>query len=104
MSTLPELAASKELFVNLTLRELRGKYKRSVLGWTWSLLNPLATMVIFTVVFRFFLKIEATRISRGKNTFLIRLELLISAPMAPEMPLERKFQGSSPHSRKMAKT
>lgn len=57
MSTVKELADSKELFVNLTLRELRGKYKRSVLGWTWSLLNPLATMVIFTVVFRFFLKV-----------------------------------------------
>jgi ABC-type polysaccharide/polyol phosphate export permease len=53
-----ELAESRELFVNLTLRELRGKYKRSVLGWTWSLLNPLATMVIFTVVFRFFLKVQ----------------------------------------------
>lgn len=57
MSTVAELAESRELFVNLTLRELRGKYKRSVLGWTWSLLNPLATMVIFTVVFRFFLKV-----------------------------------------------
>ena len=59
MSSVAELAESRELFVNLTLRELRGKYKRSVLGWTWSLLNPLATMVIFTVVFRFFLKIDA---------------------------------------------
>jgi ABC-2 type transport system permease protein len=58
VSTLAELAESKELFANLTLRELRGKYKRSVLGWTWSLLNPLATMVIFTVVFRFFLKVQ----------------------------------------------
>lgn len=58
MSSLAELAESRELFVNLTLRELRGKYKRSVLGWTWSLLNPLATMVIFTVVFRFFLKVQ----------------------------------------------
>jgi len=57
VSTVAELAESRELFVNLTLRELRGKYKRSVLGWTWSLLNPLATMVIFTVVFRFFLKV-----------------------------------------------
>ncbi|HEV2760978.1 MAG TPA: ABC transporter permease [Acidimicrobiales bacterium] len=57
MSSVSELAESRELFVNLTLRELRGKYKRSVLGWTWSLLNPLATMVIFTVVFRFFLKV-----------------------------------------------
>ena len=52
-----ELASSRELMVNLTLRELRGKYKRSVLGWTWSLLNPLATMLIFTIVFKFFLQI-----------------------------------------------
>ena len=58
MSSVSELAESRELFVNLTLRELRGKYKRSLLGWTWSLLNPLATMVIFTVVFRFFLKVQ----------------------------------------------
>lgn len=43
---------------NLTLRELRGKYKRSVLGWSWSLLNPLATMAIFTVVFAYFLKVK----------------------------------------------
>jgi ABC-type polysaccharide/polyol phosphate export permease len=53
-----ELAGSRELLVNLTLRELRGKYKRSVLGWTWSLLNPLATMAIFTVVFGYFLKVD----------------------------------------------
>lgn len=44
--------------VNLTLRELRTKYKRTALGWAWSLLNPLAIMVIFTLVFRVFLKIE----------------------------------------------
>ena len=55
MSSLKELSAARELTVNLTLRELRGKYKRSVLGWAWSLLNPLATMLIFSVVFRFFL-------------------------------------------------
>lgn len=58
MSTIAELAEARELFVNLTLRELRGKYKRSVLGWTWSLLNPLATMVIFTLVFAYFLKVK----------------------------------------------
>jgi len=58
MTTVAELAESRELFVNLTLRELRGKYKRSILGWTWSLLNPLATMVIFTLVFAYFLKVK----------------------------------------------
>ncbi|MEA2702583.1 MAG: hypothetical protein QOD63_528, partial [Actinomycetota bacterium] len=59
MTSLSELVGSRELLVNLTLRELRGKYKRSVLGWTWSLINPLATMAIFTVVFAYFLKVEA---------------------------------------------
>lgn len=57
MATVSELMGSRELMVNLTLRELRGKYKRSVLGWTWSLVNPLATMVTFAIVFRLFLKV-----------------------------------------------
>jgi ABC-2 type transport system permease protein len=47
--------------VNLTLRELRGKYKRSLLGWSWSLLNPLATMLMFTVVFEVFLKVQVPK-------------------------------------------
>ena len=51
MTQLSELGKGRDLFVNLTLRELRGKYKRSALGWGWSLLNPLATMAIFTLVF-----------------------------------------------------
>ena len=39
MAALREYAGTRELVVNLTLRELRSKYKKSVLGWTWSLLN-----------------------------------------------------------------
>ncbi|MGQ0805177.1 MAG: ABC transporter permease [Actinomycetota bacterium] len=57
MTRLADYRGTRELTVNLTLRELRGKYKRSTLGWTWSLLNPLASVVIFSVVFSFFLKI-----------------------------------------------
>lgn len=58
MGRLREFADARELMVNLTLRELRSKYKKSVLGWTWSMLNPLSTMIIFTVVFSFFLKVK----------------------------------------------
>lgn len=43
--------AARSLLINLTLRENRSKYKRSVLGWAWSMINPLATMLIFTFVF-----------------------------------------------------
>jgi ABC-type polysaccharide/polyol phosphate export permease len=59
VSTVSEIAASRELITNLTLRELRTRYKRSVLGWTWSMLNPLATVGIYTVVFKYFFKAEA---------------------------------------------
>ena len=56
MSHLTEVLQSRDLWVNLTLRELRGKYKRSFLGWGWSLLNPLAMTGIFTLVFSVLLK------------------------------------------------
>lgn len=58
MSRLADYVDARELVLNLTLRELRSQYKRSALGWTWSLLNPLATMAIFTLVFAFFLRID----------------------------------------------
>lgn len=58
MTRLAEYADARELTWNLTLRELRGRYKRSVLGWTWSLLNPLSAVLVFSIVFRVFLRIE----------------------------------------------
>jgi ABC-type polysaccharide/polyol phosphate export permease len=51
MEALIRLRSSRELLWNLTLRELRTKYRRSMLGWTWSLLNPLATVAIYGYVF-----------------------------------------------------
>ena len=47
-----------DLLINLTLRDLRSKYKRSVLGWTWSGLNPLVAVVVYSAVFSIFLRIE----------------------------------------------
>jgi ABC-type polysaccharide/polyol phosphate export permease len=51
MEALTRIRSSRELLWNLTLRELRTKYRRSLLGWTWSLLNPLATVAIYGYVF-----------------------------------------------------
>lgn len=58
ITKLRDITSRRELFVNLTLRELRGKYKRSALGWAWSLLNPLVVMAVYSFVFSFFLRIE----------------------------------------------
>jgi ABC-type polysaccharide/polyol phosphate export permease len=51
MKAVARVLGARELLWNLTLRELRTKYRRSVLGWTWSMLNPLATVAIYTFVF-----------------------------------------------------
>jgi ABC-type polysaccharide/polyol phosphate export permease len=50
-STWTELWERRELLRSLTQRELRGKYKRSFLGWAWSMLNPISSLAIYTVVF-----------------------------------------------------
>lgn len=47
-----------ELLVNLTLRELRGKFKRTALGWGWSILNPVLNLIVYATVFGAFLKLE----------------------------------------------
>ena len=69
MNALADLSQSQDLLVNLTLRELRGKYKRSVLGWSWSLLNPLATMIIFSVVFGRLLKVPPETSPSGLTNY-----------------------------------
>lgn len=46
-----ELWRYRELVRNLVVSELKARYKNSVLGFVWSLLNPLAMMLVFTVVF-----------------------------------------------------
>ena len=51
MKSLKRVFDSRELLWNLTLRELRTKYRRSLLGWAWSMLNPLATVAIYSFVF-----------------------------------------------------
>lgn len=48
---LQELHKYRFLLRNLIVRDLKVRYKNSVLGVLWSLLNPLLMMVVFTLVF-----------------------------------------------------
>jgi lipopolysaccharide transport system permease protein len=40
-----------ELIETLVMRDLKLRYKSSVIGFLWSLMNPLLLMLIFTIVF-----------------------------------------------------
>ena len=44
-------AAYLELLLNLTRREIKGRYSQSLFGFGWAVAQPVATMLVFTLVF-----------------------------------------------------
>ena len=51
MLDLRELWAYRELLWVLAMRDIRVRYKQTILGAGWAILRPLLTMIIFSVVF-----------------------------------------------------
>ena len=46
-----ELLSYRDLMVTLSLHRLSVRYKQSMLGWAWALVQPLALMLIYTIIF-----------------------------------------------------
>jgi len=51
---LSELWKYRELLYFLTWRDIRVRYKQTVLGAAWAILQPLLTMILFSVIFGYF--------------------------------------------------
>jgi len=51
-----KLFSYRELLISLTKKELKVKYRGSVLGFFWSLLNPILTMLVYSFVFSMVLR------------------------------------------------
>jgi ABC-type polysaccharide/polyol phosphate export permease len=58
---------------NFARRELKARYKRSVLGWTWSLLSPLSTIVVYSLVFSVFFRASPPAAGNGDQNFALFL-------------------------------
>jgi lipopolysaccharide transport system permease protein len=56
---LSELWYYRELLYFLTLRDIKVRYKQTLMGLAWVIIQPLTTMLIFTLVFNRFVKLEA---------------------------------------------
>lgn len=48
---LGELAAYKDLFFFLILRDIKVLYKQTILGFGWAILRPFFSMLVFSVIF-----------------------------------------------------
>jgi lipopolysaccharide transport system permease protein len=57
VSNFAELIHSRDLLFTWTMREFRIRYSQSVLGVTWAILQPLALMIVFSVIFSIFMRV-----------------------------------------------
>jgi ABC-2 type transport system permease protein len=46
-----QLFGYKDLLINLVFRDLTVRYRRSVLGFAWTMVHPLINTIVFTIVF-----------------------------------------------------
>ena len=60
MTVYADLFRYRELFGSLFRRDLRAKYKGSVLGLAWSLAHPVVLMLVYLLVFSVLLKIQTS--------------------------------------------
>ena len=51
MKHLKEMYEYREMIFSLVKKDLRGRYKGSVLGFMWTFINPLLQLLVFTLVF-----------------------------------------------------
>lgn len=54
---LRRLVQHRELLESLIVRDVRARYKQTVLGFAWAVLNPVAQMIVFSVVFSRIVKV-----------------------------------------------
>lgn len=58
VQSLKEVAQYRDLMRNLTQRELRSRYRRSFLGWGWSLLQPALLTAVYATMLGYYFKIS----------------------------------------------
>lgn len=65
----------RELFYILSWRDIKVRYKQTVIGAAWSIIRPLLTTIIFTIVF--------SRIAKLQNPGAAPYALMVFAGMLP---------------------
>ena len=65
----------RELFYILSWRDIKVRYKQTVIGGAWSIIRPLLTTIIFTIIF--------SRIAKLNNPGLAPYSLMVFAGMLP---------------------
>ena len=65
---LTDLYSHRALIWAFANRDFATRYRSSVLGWAWSLIQPLATLIVFAAVFSIVFRIEAPPLGNGNGS------------------------------------
>lgn len=63
----PSLLRYRGLVWNFAQRDLKSQFTATALGWVWSLVVPLASLAIYTLVFSVFIKLEPPDLGNGRD-------------------------------------
>ncbi|NWO26311.1 ABC transporter permease [Leptotrichia sp. oral taxon 417] len=58
MRIIKELYDYREMISNLVKKDLKVRYKGSILGFLWTFLNPLLQLVVYTIVFSTIMRVD----------------------------------------------
>lgn len=59
VDNLIELYAYRELLLSFAIREIKLRYKQTIMGVSWAIIQPLVMMVVFTLIFSKFIKVSS---------------------------------------------
>ncbi|NSW52300.1 MAG: ABC transporter permease [Anaerolineae bacterium] len=59
---LPAIIQYKDLLAAWTRRTIRGRYQQSLLGWLWAIVQPVASVAIFSLIFTTFVPVDTGEI------------------------------------------
>jgi lipopolysaccharide transport system permease protein len=78
--TLRSFMSHRDLLVNLTQRELRTRYRRSMLGWLWAMVNPALTTAVYSFVFIFIFHLKPAPGTPSGNPYFAFFLLAATLP------------------------
>lgn len=55
---LKNLYSHRDLLLAWTIRTIRARYQQSILGGLWAILQPVAVVIIFTIIFTLFIPVD----------------------------------------------
>ena len=103
VDALRELYRYRVLVVSLVTRELKARYRGSLLGFLWTVLNPLLLMAVYALVFRYYIRFDvenytvfllcgilpwiyfSTSLSEGTNSILAGGSLITKSLFPPQV-------------------